>query len=182
MTAPSQEECRRCGMPATKVSIGDDGLCRDCSPVKLTSQSVGNSALYKRLRVLRKTIDAEDAARDERLAIWRLLAASGVTQAQIAAASPGVDQDAVQKALKRGGEVQGDPFGLAGLDGTMLYARLVRVSRKIAKAKVAREERATIWQELSDAKAPLDPIAAASGVHKTFILKDLRRRAAKVAV
>lgn len=136
---------------------------------------------YKRLRALRKIIDAEDAARDERTAIWRALAAGGLTHAQIAQASPGVDQDAVQKALKRAEDIEGDPYNLGTLSATLLYSRLVRVSKRMGSAKAAREERATIWQELYDAKAPLDPIAEASGVHKAFPLKDIRRRAAREA-
>ncbi len=136
----------------------------------------------KRLAALRKVIDAEDTARDERSAIWRILADAGVTQAQIAQASPGVDEDAVQKALKRRQAPEGGTWAhLATLSPTLLYARLLRVSKRIATAKEAREERAELWRKGIEIGLSHTALAAASGVNKSFVKKDLDRRA-KVSV
>lgn len=133
---------------------------------------------YKRLAALRKIIDAEDAARDERSAIWRILSDAGVTHAQIAQSSPGVGEDAVQVALKRYQKPEGDPWAhLESLSATLLCSRLLRVSKRIATAKAAREERAELWRQGIEAGLSHTSLAAASGVSKSYVKKDLDRRA-----
>ena len=146
---------------------------------------------YARLRKLRTVIDGASAARAERSAVWHRLAEIGLNRTQIAAVSGLVPTGADWRAGNRAGKVvdaeirrhpapEGDPYGLAGLSATQLYARLVRVGRKLAASSEAMGEREAIWRQLLDAGQHPGPIAAASSVHPSYPAKYLARQAEKV--
>ena len=66
-----------------------------------------------------------------------------------------------------------------------VYDRLKKVRTRLEKAEVSREqaaaERAELWESLLGAGEKHVAIARASGVHKSYINKELTRRAAKKA-